>query len=443
MYHPSSDQASPPEVYLHAAPPAPQTTPLREPRHVAAAVIGAGFTGLSTALHLAEAGVEVAVLEAKQIGWGASGRAFGQIVPYLKRDHAEVLRHYGPDRGQQIVDAIGNGPSLVLDLIKRHGIECWAAHTGLIFAAHSPSGRRGLEARTAYWQQRGAPVEMLTGARAAELVGSRLYDAISLDRRGGNINPLAYTRGLGQAAVRAGATIHTDTPVRSVRRNGARWRIETEESYITADTVAIATNAYTNALWPGLQESIIPVRGHGFVSEPLSDNLHRSILPGRQSLTDTRHLFSGVRILPDGRLHASAHGPIAGLERSANLRMVDARIRRLFPQLGEIRWSHGWSGWVAMTTDHFPRLHELAPGLFAGLGYNGRGIAAATMMGRDLAALTGGARGGTVFPLVPLRPLRWRRAAPLLVHALVQAWRLHDAIDEFRFMRHRTGNPRG
>jgi glycine/D-amino acid oxidase-like deaminating enzyme len=178
------------------------------------------------------------------------------------------------------------------------------------------------------------------------------------------------------------------------------------------------------------------MRGHGFVTEPLSDNVRRSILPGRQSLTDTRHLFSAVRVLPDGRLHASAHGPAFGPEQPADWRRVDARVRRLFPQLGTLRWSQGWSGWVAMTPEQFPRLHELAPGLFAGLGYNGRGIAAATMMGRDLAALVRGAADGmTVFPVVPLRPLPWHRAAPALVRTLVEVYRLHDMLDELRLLR--------
>jgi glycine/D-amino acid oxidase-like deaminating enzyme len=276
---------------------------------------------------------------------------------------------------------------------------------------------------------------MLYGANAAELVGSSLYQAISLDRRGGNLNPFAYVRGLARAAVRAGATIHTDTPVHAITRDGTRWRIDAGAHALTADAVVLATNAYTGALWPGLRESMLPMRGHGFVSEPLSDNLHRSILPERQSLTDTRHLFSGVRILPDGRLHASAHGPVFGAERPVDLQLVNARIRALYPQLGEIRWSQGWSGWVAMTADHFPRLHELAPGVFAGLGYNGRGIAAATMMGRDLARLVHGARDDeTVFPLLPLRRFPARGIAPALVGALVRAYRLHDLWDEMRFL---------
>jgi FAD dependent oxidoreductase/2OG-Fe(II) oxygenase superfamily len=164
MYAPLSDAAGPPDVYIQSAPPPPPTQRLEGPTNVAVAVIGAGFTGLSAALNLAEAGIDVAVLEAKDIGWGASGRAFGQVVPYLKLGHDAILRHYGPERGQRIVDAVAAGPDLVFELIARHGIECWPMRSGLIFAAHSPSGRRDLERRTRYWQQRGAPVEDLNEA---------------------------------------------------------------------------------------------------------------------------------------------------------------------------------------------------------------------------------------------------------------------------------------
>jgi glycine/D-amino acid oxidase-like deaminating enzyme len=420
MHEPSLDLAGPPDVYVRAAPPPPPTERLQDHRHVAVAVIGAGFTGLSAALHLAETGIDVAVLEAKDIGWGASGRAFGQVVPYLKPGHEAILRHYGAERGQRI---------------GRHGIECWAMRSGLIFAAHSLGGRRDLERRTQYWQQRGAPVEMLEDTRCAAAIGSSLYPAASLDRRGGNINPFAYARGLAHAAAKAGATLYAQTSVRALTRRDGRWAIDADSAELTADNVVIATNAYTGDLWPGLRESIIPMRGHGFVTEPLSDNVRHAILPERQSLTDTRLLYSGVRMLPDGRLHGSAHGPSFGAEPRADWRRVDARIRRLFPQLGGVKWQQAWTGWVAMTTDHFPRLHELAPGLYAGLGYNGRGIAAATMMGRDLATLVRGAREATVFPLTPLRPLGWHRVAPTLVRGLVQVYRLRDMVDEYRLGR--------
>jgi glycine/D-amino acid oxidase-like deaminating enzyme len=435
MHTPSSDQADPPSVYTRAAPPAPPAVPLTGRPHVDVAVIGAGFTGLSAALHLAESGVSVAVLEAREVGWGASGRAFGQVVPYLKIGHRAILRHYGPERGARMIDAIAAGPDLVFELIMQHGIECWAVRTGLLFAAHAPSGRRDLERRTAYWRDRGAPVEFLEDEDCAEAVGSSLYEAASLDLRGGNLNPFAYARGLARAAATAGATIHTRTPARGIARQIVNWSVDAGTAGLTADTVLLATNAYTDDLWPGLRESIVPVRGHGFVTAPLSDNVRQSILPGRQSLTDTRRLFSGVRMLPDGRLHGSAFGPIGGPEAAADFRRVDGRVRRLYPQLGAVRWDEAWTGWVAMTTDHVPRVHELAPGLFAGLGYNGRGIAAATLMGRELAARARGAGDDTlVFPLVPMRPQPWYRAAPFLVGALARWYRVRDVVDELRFL---------
>jgi glycine/D-amino acid oxidase-like deaminating enzyme len=375
MVEPLSDRNDPPSVYMQAAPAAPATVLLTGRPHVGVAVIGAGFTGLSAALHLAEVGVDVAVLEAKEVGWGASGRAFGQVVPYLKIGHRQILRHYGPERGARVIDAIAAGPELVFGLIARHGIECWAVRTGLIFAAHAPAGRRDLEQRTAYWQERGAPVEMLEGNACAAAVGSTLYEAASIDRRGGNLNPFAYARGLAAAAVAAGASIYTRTPVRGVTREVGRWAVDAGASGLTADAVLLATNAYTGDLWPGLREP------------------------------------------------------------TADFRRVDTRVRRLYPQLGSLKWQEAWSGWVAMTTDHVPRVHELAPGVWAGLGYNGRGIAAATLMGRELAARARGASDDTLtFPLVPVRPLPWHRAAPFLVGSLARWYRVLDVVEELRFL---------
>jgi glycine/D-amino acid oxidase-like deaminating enzyme len=395
------------------------------------AVIGAGFTGISAALHLAAAGADVAVLEARDIGWGASGRAFGQVVPYLKVSETALIRRFGPERGAGIIAAVAAGPNLVFGLIDKHRIACWPVRTGLLFAAHSPSGRRGLERRAEYWQRHDASVEMLNAEQTAAMIGSELYPAALLDRRGGHINPFAYVRGLASAAVKAGARIHTQTLATAVIRQDSAWCVKAGAHQLTSEIVIVATNAYTTALWPGLRESVIPVRGHGFVSAPLSDNVRQSLLPGRQSLTDTRRLYSAVRLLPDGRLHASAHGPPTGRERVVDVHAVNGRITRLFPKLGPVAWEQGWSGWVAMTPDHLPRLHELAPGLFAGLGYNGRGIAAATMIARDLAGLALG-RGETVFPRSRMRPLSYWRFAPSLVRAAAMVYRARDLWDEMR-----------
>jgi glycine/D-amino acid oxidase-like deaminating enzyme len=430
-HHPSQDRADPPRVYAERAAPPPSPSVLERETRAEVAVIGAGYTGLSAALHLAEAGADVAVVEARQVGWGASGRAFGQVVPYLKHGQAEILAQFGAERGQRIIDAVAAGPDMVFGLIDKHGIACDAVRTGLIFAAHAPVGRRGLEARTEYWRSRGAAVEMLDAAGSEAAIGSRLYEAASLDWRGGHLNPLAYARGLAQAAARLGVRFYAGAPVTAVRREEEDWVLAVPGGAVRARAVAIGTNAYTNGFWPGLRQSVVPMRGHALVSAPMSDNLRRTVLPGGQPLTDTRRLFSGVRVLAGGHLHVSLDGAAFGAEAPPFIATAEARIARLYPQLGALRWQESWSGWIAMTTDHYPRVHELAPGVFAGLGYSGRGIAAATIIGREIALRLGGAEEDALaFPLSPLRPIPLHGLARLPAEAALRAYRYLDKRDE-------------
>jgi glycine/D-amino acid oxidase-like deaminating enzyme len=431
MFHPNEDTVAPPQAYARGASAVSANFVLDGEHRTPVAVVGAGFTGLSAALHLAEAGIAVTVLESRSVGWGGSGRAFGQVVPYLKHDHAEILRHYGPDRGARVIDTVAGGPSHVAGLIDRLGIACDLRRTGLIFGAHAPSGARVLATRAAYWQKRGAPVELLDTPATQAAIGSQAYTTALLDHRGVHLNPLAYARGLACAAIAAGARICEGVRVQTLSRSGDHWHLAAGPHSVTADAVIIATNAYTDALWPSLAQSIIPLRGHGMVSTPLSDNVRRTILPGGQALTDTRRLFSGVRILPDGRLHASLDGSAFGPNAMPFVAKLNARLERLFPHLGKIAWEESWSGFIAMTPDHFPRVHRLAPNLYAGLGYSGRGIAAATMIGGELAARIRGVDDkDLVFPVQDMRRVPWHRFVAVPVGLLLAWSRVRDAMDD-------------
>jgi glycine/D-amino acid oxidase-like deaminating enzyme len=397
-------------------------------------VIGAGFTGLSAALHLAESGASVIVLEAKEIGAGASSRNFGQVVPYLHRSHAEIRERFPADTAERLITRVGDGPGTVFSLIARYGIDCRKRRNGLLFAAHSAQGLATLEARTRFWQDRGEDVRMYGAADTEALVGSRYYRACSIDTRGGTINPVGYVRGLAHAATGLGARIFTDTEAETAERHGASWRVRTAGGSVTAGQVVLATNAYTRArLWPGLRESIIPVRGYAMVSARLSDNVRAGILPGGQPLTDTRRTHSGIRLNPDGCIHSSAVGPPFDNTGGPDQRRLDRRIATVFPQLGALDWTHRWSGWIALSRDHIPHLHELAPGVWAGLGYTGRGIAAATLMGQDLAGRIAGApESETTFPLTRLE--RWwlvPLARPVVGWGIAYH-RLRDVLDERR-----------
>ena len=433
-HSPSEDPCPIPDFYASFAPPAPTAEPIDGTRRVAVAIVGAGFTGLSTALHLAQRGINSLVLEAKDIGWGASSRNFGQVVPYFKHDQGHVLQHFGSETGERLIAAAGNAPDLVFELIERHGIACTPVRNGLIFAAHSSAARESLAKRTDFWQRRGASVEMYDGPEAHAFVGSSFYEACSIDRRGGTINPLAYVRGLAAAALKAGATISTQTPVTALARVGNEWHLATPRGEVVADTVVLATNAYTESrLWPGLRESLIPMRSYQLVSQPLGENVRRSILPRYQPLTDTRPLYSGVRLHPDGRLQASADGPAFYGSGVAKVAKLSRRIGKLFPQIDTLEWQYRWTGWVAMTLDRYPHLHALAPGLWAGLGYSGRGIGLATLMGREIAGrIAGVAERDLVVPVTPLKPSWVTRAARPLVNSLLTYHRWQDAIAAVR-----------
>ncbi|MDF1794660.1 MAG: FAD-binding oxidoreductase [Thalassobaculaceae bacterium] len=399
--------------------------------HADVAIIGGGITGLSAACHLVPRGASVAVLEAREIGWGASGRAFGQIVPTLKHSNQRIIDLFGPERGERLIAAIGDGPDVVLGLIEKHSIDCGAVRTGLLFAAHSSSGLRGLEGYADDWRNRGAAVDVLDRSATAHVVGSDYYRGACIDRRGGHLNPLAYTRGLARAAVEGGVRVYVDTRVTRVARQGTVWQLALDGGELTADRVILATNAYTGSLWSDVARSLVPMRVHAAATEPMPQELMAGILPQAHPLTDTRRLYSGVRRIPEGRLHLTVDGPPFGRHTAPYLHTAERRLAALFADAPRPVWEESWNGWIAVTREQMPRLHALAPGLFAGFGYSGRGLAAATLMGRDLARLAGGADERDItFPLSAVTPIRGRSLAPLGIATLIQGWRMLDRLDE-------------
>lgn len=394
------------------------------------AIIGGGITGLSAACHLMGSGADVAVLEANEVGWGASGRAFGQVVPTLKHGTRRIIRHFGTERGERLIRDVAEGPDVVFDLIERHAIDCGATRTGLLFAARTPAGQRALEEYAADWRARGAAVDMFDRAATAAAIGSGAYSAACVDRRGGHFNPLAYTRGLARAAAEGGVRVHVEARVERIERQGSAWHLVVPGGTLVADTVILATNAYTGRLLPDIARSIVPMRVHAAATAPFAEGELAGRLPGRHPLTDTRRLYSGVRLLPGGRFHVTVDGPPFGRQAPPYLHTADRRLAALYPGLPRPEWEETWNGWIALTTEQMPRIQVLGPGFYTGFGYSGRGLAAATLMGRDLARLVGGADDRDLtFPLSAVSPIRGYRLAPLAITTLIRGWRMLDRLD--------------
>lgn len=394
-------------LWTATAPPAPPCPPLAEDLEAEVAVIGGGYTGLSAALHLAERGIATVLLEAREPGWGASGRNGGQVIPGLKEDPDTVERLLGPGFGRRAVRLSGEAADLVFDLVARYGIDCAAARTGWIQPAPDARGVALQQARVRQWERRGAPVEWLDRGAVSAALGTGFYLGGLLDRRAGSLQPLAYARGLAAAAMRAGARICGRSPALRLERQGAGWCVRSRYGSVRARMVLVCTNGYSDGLVPDFARALVPVTSVQVASAPLSDNVRRSILPGGEAASDTRRLLVYFRLDPAGRLVIGGRG--GGGARG--VRAAQARLRRLaqrmFPQLpDDLVWERAWGGLVALTENHLPFLVEPAPGLVAAAGYNGRGVAMATAMGRVLADKASGVPDAELdFPLTRLHPI--------------------------------------
>ncbi len=403
--------------------------PLKEAVEADIAIIGGGIAGCSAALHAAEAGARVVLVEGRSIGWGASSRNAGHLPAATKQEPEEILRIYGREAGERIIDASENGPQIVEELARRHGIECDLSIPGIITAAHTHQALEGLEQRARYWQARDRPLEMLNRDKLESMLGSRLYLGGVIDRRGGSINPLAYVRGLARAAIKTHAQVHENTRATSLTRDGAKWRVQTPEGSIRAANVFLCTNAYTDDLWPGLRRTVIPVRTVQFTTKRLSDNLLKSILPGRQPMIDTRRALISLRVHGDGRLHFGS-GPWMQAGSAPSWKYALGRVQELFPQMGDVEIDDWWAGWMAFNKVDSWQMHTLASGVFTVLGCNGRGVALATIYGRDLARHVGGVLADKLtLPMAPLQPIGMHAFSGFGAAAITKWYRLRDALE--------------
>ncbi len=406
MLDPAPARALPASLWAATAAPAIETTPLEGEVRAQVCVVGGGYTGLSAALHLAEAGAEVVLLEAAEPGWGASGRNGGQVIAGLKWDPDEIEARFGRERGARLVAFAGAAPDLVFALIARHGIDCAAGRNGWIQAVHAAKAMPAMESRAAQWARRGVKVELLDRAGVAALTGAQAYAGGWVDPRGGHLQPLSYARGLARAARGAGARVHGATPARGLVRTNRAWRVATPGGAVVAERVLLCTNGYTDGLWPGLARGIIPATSYQAATRPLGDNHRRAILPRGHVVSDTRRLITYFRLDPAGRLVIGGRGRFVESSDPALYGHLRARLAELFPDLGDPGWAFHWAGRVALTLDHLPHLHEPAPGLLAALGYNGRGVALATAVGKALAERALGASADALaLPVAPIRPI--------------------------------------
>lgn len=366
-------------------------------------IVGGGYTGLSAALHLAEAGAKVGVLEAMEIGYGASGRNSGFVNAGLWMKPDDVVSGLGEPFGERLVEILGNGPSEVWSLIDKHAIDCDVVKNGTLHCAVGESGLRELLERSQQWQSRNAPVQLLSAEETTTRIGATAYSGSLFDPRAGTIQPLSYARGLARAAITSGARVYCSSKVTRAERSNAKWKVHTAAGSIEADWVIVATDAYTNNPWQEVRREQVLMPYFNIATRPLSTRLQETILPGHEGCWDTKKVLSAFRLDRDGRLILGSIGALRGTGVGIHRAWAKRAIRRLFPQLGEIELDAEWYGMIGTTDNHLPRFHHLAPNVLSVSGYNGRGIAPGTVFGRLLSEYILGKVEDIDFPL-PITP---------------------------------------
>ena len=375
------------------------------------AIIGAGYTGLSAALHCAECGLSSQVIEAERIGFGGSGRNVGLVNAAAWLPPARITETLGPEYGPGFVKRFSEAPSAVFDLVRRHRIRCEATREGTVHAAHSRAGLRDLARRHAQWQRLGEPVDLLDRNEANEMIGGGTFHGGLLDHRAGTLNPMAYCRGLARAAVAAGARIATGIRATALKARAGGWLVETARGPVRATNVVIGTNAYTGDLWPGLNSEFTTIHFLQVATRPLG-SAATHILPGRQGLWDTGPIMLSLRRDAAGRLIIGTMGRVSGsVSTGLTQRWAKRQIARMFPGIGPVELDSAWHGRIAMTADYLPRIHHLADGLWTPIGYNGRGITTGTLLGQSMADVLAGMDPGRLpLPVTGLTASRRSRA---------------------------------
>ena len=408
-----------PGLWGETAPPAPECLPLSGQARADIAVIGAGYTGLSAALHLAHAGADVVVLEATQPGAGAAGRNVGLVNAGLWLMPQAVIARAGREHGPRLLDCLARAPAEVWQIVGDEAIACEASPKGTLHCAPDTAGVAALRMRAEQWQAFGADVSLLDATETQARTGSRAFHAALFDPRAGTIQPLAYARGLARAALARGARICGNSPVTGLAQAADGWTLTTPTGQLQAQQVILATDTCSNAPRPDCAGEQVILPYFNFATDPLPPELHALILRGGEGAWDTRKVLTSFRLDAAGRFIIGSVGQLGALDGAVHRAWAARQMARLYPELRGTPLRMGWWGQIGMTPDALPRLHQPAPGLWSVSGYNGRGIAPGTVFGRLLAELCLGriALADMPLPLTPASSAQLRALRGLALRA--------------------------
>lgn len=373
---------------------APALQSLQGDRQCDVAIIGAGYTGLCAAHHIALSGREPLIIEANTLAWGASGRNGGVVSPKFRVGFPTLTARFGRDTALQMYRTGYQAVDSLVELVETLGLTGARLHMGgHIAAAHNQHALAGLES-TANWIKRetgGSSSVMISAAEVAELTGSKIFTGGLLTPKAGGIHPLNYARGIARSLDERGVKMFINSPAEQVRREGERMIVQTPQGRVSARQVIYATNGYSDLTraTDTLHRRLIPFRSAIIATDPLPVNILAGLLPGGQVCGDTKRMLRWFRVVGD-RLIFGGRGAFGKDDSDAAFRALQRSMGDVFPVLRDQPIAYRWSGLVAMTLDYLPHAGQLDDQSFYAIGYNGGGVAMSTYMGAQLAAMTAG-----------------------------------------------------
>ncbi|AOO80209.1 NAD(P)/FAD-dependent oxidoreductase [Bosea vaviloviae] len=383
-----------PSLWQATAAPLRDLPPLQGDAQADVVIIGAGYTGLSAAHHLAQSGLQPIVLEANRPGWGASGRNGGVITAKFRISFPAIAAAYGRDMARRMYDIALEATDIVSELVDEFGIEHAAlTRSGQVKAAHNHETLNYAitEAQWLKAELGDTTMSVLDADQVREETGSDGFVGGVLNAGSGGIHPLNYLHGLARGVTKRGIAIHAGTPALRLRREGSGVLVETPGGTVRARQAIIATNSYSE-LTPAtaaFRTTLIPFRSAIIATEKLSPNLAASVMPTRRTYTETKRMMRWFRVVDD-RVVFGGRGAFGKQDSPAAFRALHKAMTGIFPQLSEVPLAYRWSGLVAMTLDSVPHVGRLDDRVMFAMGYNGAGVAMSSLMGRYLAAFARG-----------------------------------------------------
>jgi glycine/D-amino acid oxidase-like deaminating enzyme len=390
-------------------------------------VVGGGITGLCAARALAKRGVDVALLEAQTIGWGASTRNGGMVLTGLKIGASTLLSRFDRSLAKELFAASVDSVDDVERLVSDERIDCDFERSGHLSLASKPAHYDGfVREAEVLAREFGHEVEPVSRVDLAHEIGSSVYFGGLVDKVSGGINPAKYVAGLARAARSAGAALLEKTPVAKLERNGTHWRVTTPRGSLEADDILIATSGYTVGITPALRRKLLPIGSYVIATERLPEPLARELAPRNRMMYDSRHFLHYFRLTPDRRVLFGGRARFvpetaSTIEESATV--LRQGMLAVYPQLRDVRIEYAWGGTLDFAFDTLPHAGKI-DGYHYALGYAGHGVALATYLGTRMGETLGTAGVETIpfvrvpFPGAPLG-LHWGKPGLL---RLAAAW---------------------